>query len=102
MLRHPEAPWVEERSSNLLKLKKANTGIGQVIGYIAGKGKYLNLLGALRLRWGLKIIYISGFTDAERSNAEAFFPLEALVQFRYNGLTDSGMPMHARYYRKKK
>ena len=55
-------------------------------------------MGALRVQLpdGREFRLGTGFTDAER---EAPPPVGTRVSFRYQGLTDDGLPRFARYWR---
>jgi DNA ligase-1 len=128
ILRHPASEWEPIRSKFLLKVKKLHDAEARVIGYRAGQGKYLGMLGSLTVRFGDVIFELSGFTDEERrlqpgcdrwaaNNAgelfsfptysvsdpnviSSVFPLESLVTFRYRELSEDGIPKEARYLRK--
>lgn len=129
ILSNPHSKYVTERSHNRLKLKPFEDGDGVVIGWTSGaetdKGSRLvGKLGSLRLRLdNLKILDLSGFTDAERQLSEGdeflatkqpgtYFELDHLervagfnqgvkVSFKYRGLTADGVPMEARYWRER-
>ncbi len=68
-----------------------------VIAHHKGKGKYADKLGAVtcenhrgRFRIG------SGFSDKERENPPA---IGTLITYKYRGLTQSGKPRFATYWR---
>lgn len=71
MLRHPDIAYVQRRSNELLKVKNVSRGNFVVIEVIEGRGKYRNMMGAIKVR-GLVAGNIltsnvgTGFTDAER------------------------------------
>ena len=117
VLRNPSSYWVTERSHNLLKVKKWKDAEGILIGYTAGKGKYLGMVGALILDFNDKTLELSGMTDDERvlvsgrewaennpgglsTVAEAkHFKIGQSITFKYRELSDNGIPKEARYYR---
>ena len=120
MLRHPWWPYQVRRSDKLLKVKKLDDMEGRVVGYTAGKGKLLGLMGALILDiGGGRVLELSGFTDAERALpsdvsswaashpgetlpdwAESrMFPRGTTVTFRYRGMSRDRIPQEARYWR---
>ncbi len=124
MLRHPASAWEPIRSKFLLKAKKLQDAEARVMGYRAGQGKYLGMLGSLTVRWEFGTFELSGFTDEERQlttaasiwathnpgellpldtltdRASAVFPLNDIVTFRYRELTPDNMPKEGRYLRK--
>ena len=118
VLRAPYSIWLPKRTDNLLKVKKFQDSEGIVIGYKAGKGKYLGMLGSLMVQWNNRRFELSGFTDsqrqllsgaqwAERNPGEASsvdlssgdFPIGTIVTFRYRDVTNDGIPKEARYWR---
>lgn len=98
MLRAPNAEYIATRTETMLKLKSHQDAECTVIEYIEGKGKYTGKLGALKcqLADGREINIGSGFTDVERDNPPA---IGAVITFRYNGLTKTGKPRFARFWR---
>ena len=70
----------------------------EVVGYVAGEGKYRGALGALIVRTadGREFRLGTGFSDDERFSPP---PLGAQVTFSYNGLTEHGLPRFARFVR---
>lgn len=117
VVRNPTSVWVPHRSSSLLKVKPHRDAEGTVVGVISGQGKYLGMMGSLRIRWGDVFFQLSGFTDEERSlvdrdgwarkNAgmlcppwvESKFPIGTQVRFRFREVTNEGLPKEARYWR---
>lgn len=124
MLRHPASAWEPNRSKFLLKAKKLKDAEARVVGYRAGQGKYLGMLGSLTVCWEHGTFELSGFTDEERnlsdswrrwainnpgellpvaldiSDASREFPVNTIVTFRYRELTPDKMPKEGRYLRK--
>lgn len=101
MLRNPNSDYITSRTQTMLKLKSYQDAECTVIEYIEGKGKYIGKLGALKCRLanGNEIKIGSGFTDAERDNPPA---IGTEITFRYNGLTKTGKPRFARFWRIRK
>ncbi|MBU2870177.1 DNA ligase [Colwellia sp. E2M01] len=98
MLHHANAYYKEGRNSALMKLKKHQDAEAIVIAHTQGKGKYTGLLGALEVQTAEGVIFKigSGFSDNERANPPK---IGTLITFKYNGLTDAGIPRFARFWR---
>lgn len=117
MLRSPGSIWHPKRSNDLLKVKKLSDDEGTIIGWTSGLGKLSGKFGALLIEWKGKQFELSGFTDDERmvwnndwaAQNPGFVCTERLkmvhfkegeqIRFTYRGLTDSGLPREARYFR---
>jgi DNA ligase-1 len=69
-----------------------------VIEHIPGKGKYQDMMGALRVRAsdGKEFLIGTGFTDKVRKNPP---PVGTTVTYTYRGLTKTGLPRFASYLR---
>src|SRR6266850_1997907 len=91
MLRQPGSNYVAGRSSTLLKVKSFHDAEALVIGHQAGAGRHKGRLGALlvRLSDGTEFAIGTGFSDRQRDNPPA---IGATVTFRYQELSDSGVP----------
>lgn len=91
MLRQPKSRYVAGRSSTLLKVKRFLDAEARVIGHEAGAGKHVGRLGSLlvELPNGKRFSVGTGFTDKER---EAPPPLGSTISFRYQELSDAGIP----------
>lgn len=120
ILRHPGSEYETIRSKFLLKVKKLNDAEAMVVGYRAGQGKFLGMLGSLTVKWQHGTFELSGFTDAQRKlNEDAQmwalshpgdvfpdmvvsdeFPYRSVVTFRYRELTADKMPKEGRFLRK--
>src|SRR3990167_2372928 len=98
MLRNPDSFWMPERSHNLLKLKPFKLGVGTVVDWEPGKGKYEGMLGSLTVQFVAGTFNLSGFTDDERQ-LPCRFAVGSAVRFKYRELTDDGLPKEARYLR---
>lgn len=86
------------RSSALLKLKPYFDDEAKVIGHLPGKGKYTDMLGALRVRneHCIEFSIGTGFTDAERANPPA---IDSTITYKYHGYTNNGVPRFASFLR---
>ncbi|MCA9617132.1 MAG: DNA ligase, partial [Myxococcales bacterium] len=96
MMRRPKSRYEAGRSSSLLKVKTFFDAEALVVGHEAGAGKHQGRLGALvlELENGVRFNVGTGFSDAERENPP---PLGALVTFRYQELSDAGVPRFPTY-----
>ena len=100
VLHRQNALYHSGRSDDLLKLKPFEDAEATVIGYKPGKGKNTGLMGAIKVRMDNgKTFYIgSGFTQQQRKNPPA---LGGLVTYRYQGITQSGIPRFAVFIRQR-
>ncbi len=100
VLRQAERLYHTGRSADALKVKRKQDAECVVVGYTAGKGKYVGQTGALKcllvegsfpkLKEAERTIKIgSGLTDAMRKFSP---PLGTQVTFQYMGLTQKGLP----------
>jgi DNA ligase-1 len=98
VLHRGDAPYRAIRSDDLLKLKLHDDAEARVVGYLPGRGRLQGQLGALLVERadGRRFRLGSGLADEQR---RAPPPLGALVTYRYNGLTESGLPRFARFLR---
>jgi DNA ligase-1 len=69
-----------------------------VIGHLAGKGRLSGALGSLRVRSsdGREFSLGTGLTDAQRKDPP---PIGSTVTYRYQSLTNNGLPRHATFWR---
>lgn len=81
-----------------MKVKRHDDADAEVIGYVAGRGKYTGMTGALRVRSadGREFHIGSGLSDALRRNPPA---LGTWITYRHRGLNDSGLPRFANWLR---
>lgn len=127
IIRHPDAPYICEKTHWIRKMKKYDDMEGTVTGYTSGReGKDDKLLGMmgniiLELENG-KRMELSGFTHQERELqpdegciwacenpgkvcpswiTSSLFPRGSQITFRYRGLTNDDIPQEAHYFRKK-
>lgn len=98
MLHRGDALYRAERSDNLLKLKLHEDAEAEVIGHLAGRGKYTGMTGALRVRSadGREFRIGSGLSDALRRDPPA---LGTWITYRHRGLNNSGLPRFATWLR---
>ena len=118
VLRKPSSVWEPYRSHNVLKVKPSHDSEATVMGYTWGKGKFEDMMGALKVSWEGKEFDLSGFTDKERvmllrgyldyripgsdtvdGTHNPNFPIGSTVTFKYRELSDDGIPKEARYWR---
>ncbi|MBS2002570.1 MAG: DNA ligase [Cyanobacteria bacterium SZAS LIN-5] len=98
MLRKPSSKYEIGRSFSLLKVKSMHDAEARVIEHLPGTGKHQGRLGALsvELANGIKFSIGTGFSDAERNNPP---PIGSVVTFRYQELSDRGVPRFPAYVR---
>ena len=98
MLHLATAPHQSGRSDALLKLKPYFDDEAEVIAHLPGKGKYTDMLGALRVRnqQGIEFSIGTGFNDAERANPP---PVGSIITYKYHGYTNNGVPRFASFLR---
>jgi DNA ligase 1 len=96
MLRQPASPYVVGRSATLLKVKTFHDAEARVVDHLPGTGKHEGKLGALvvELADGTRFSVGTGFSDAERASPP---PLGAIITFRYQELSDDGVPRFPSY-----
>lgn len=96
MLRQPGSEYEAGRSATLLKVKSFRDAEATVIGHQAGAGRHKGRLGALlaRLPDGTEFAVGTGFSDRERSAPP---PVGATVTFRYQELSEGGVPRFPSY-----
>ena len=91
MLRQPKSSYEIGRSVSLLKVKTFHDAEGRIIKHVPGAGKHKGRLGSVvcELPSGQTFNIGTGFSDAERREPP---PIGAVVTFRYQELTDDGIP----------
>lgn len=96
MLRRPGSKYEVGRSMTLLKVKSFFDTEARVIGHQAGAGRHRGRLGALlvELPDGTTFAVGSGLSDAERAAPP---PVGAIITFRYQELSDGGVPRFPTY-----
>ena len=97
VVRNPDAAYIHGRSAQILKMKPVLDEECTVVAHHKGKGKYADKLGAVtcenqrgRFRIG------SGFKDKDRENPP---PIGTVITYKYRGLTESGKPRFATFWR---
>lgn len=98
VLHRADAAWLAGRSDALFKFKPQPDEEGRVLGYLAGKGRFAGLTGALLLETpqGQRFALGSGLSDALRRDPP---PVGAWVTYRYRDRTPSGLPRFASFVR---
>jgi DNA ligase 1 len=98
MLRQPGSKYVAGRSTTLLKVKTFHDAEAIVMAHQPGAGKHKGRLGALlvRLADGAEFSVGTGFSDRER---EAPPPVGAVITFRYQELSQAGIPRFPSFVR---
>ena len=96
MLRRPASIYEVGRSVTLLKIKSFLDAEARVLQHLPGSGRHKGRLGALfvELADGTKFSVGTGFSDAERESPPA---IGALITFRYQELSDGGVPRFPSY-----
>jgi DNA ligase-1 len=91
MLRQPGSKYAAGRSSTLLKVKTFCDAEARVLGHEPGAGRHKGRLGALlaEMADGTRFAVGTGLSDAERENPP---PVGSTITFRYQELTDGGVP----------
>ncbi len=100
MLRKPASKYEVGRSSTLLKVKSFHDAEATVLEHQPGTGKHKGRLGALvvELADGTRFSVGTGFSDAEREAPPA---VGTVITFRYQELSDRGVPRFPSYVRKR-
>jgi DNA ligase-1 len=96
MLRQPGSAYVEGRSSTLLKVKSFFDAEAKVVGYKAGAGRHKGRTGALLVVTpaGVEFAVGTGLSDRERESPP---PVGSVITYRYQELTDGGVPRFPTY-----
>jgi ATP-dependent DNA ligase len=95
MFRKADEKVLLKRSRSLMKVKSFADDEATLLGMVGGTGKYEGILGALqcKTKTGVEFEIGSGFTDEQR---RTFWrdreKLPKLVNFKYQELTDDGVP----------
>jgi DNA ligase-1 len=96
MARRPRSRYEIGRSSSLLKVKTFKDAEARVLDHAAGAGRHKGRLGALvvELEDGTRFNVGTGFSDAEREDPP---PVGSIITFRYQELSDGGVPRFPSY-----
>ncbi len=91
VIRNPNAPYINKRTSQALKVKSFDDTECKIVGYKNGKGKYVKQVGTLTCKMkNNQIINIgSGLSDKQRKNPPK---VGTIITFKYKGLTKNGKP----------
>lgn len=98
MLRQPGSRYESGRSATLLKVKLFHDAEARVVDYVAGAGRHKGRLGALVVEThdGRSFSIGTGFSDHERENPP---PIGSIVTYRYQELSDRGIPRFPSFVR---
>ncbi len=98
MLRQPGSVYEIGRSFTLLKVKTFRDAEAIVLGHQPGKGRFKGLLGALAVQLpdGTEFSVGTGFSDAQRAAPP---PAGSVITFRYQELSDGGVPRFPSFVR---
>ena len=98
MLRQAGSAYEPGRSPTLLKVKRFHDDDARVIEHVPGRGRHQGRLGALlvQLDNGVSFSVGSGLSDAQRNDPP---PVGSRVTFRYQELTDRGVPRFPTFVR---
>ena len=96
MMRRPGSRYEVGRSHSLLKVKSFHDAEARVIGHQAGTGKHKGRLGALLVEMpsGIQFNVGTGLSDRERESPP---PVGAIITYRYQELSDGGVPRFPSY-----
>ncbi len=100
VLRRPHSPYTSGRSKDWLKVKPHEEGEAVVVRHLPGKGQHTGRLGSLEVQLpdGRRFRLGTGFSNAEREDPP---PVGSTVEFRYSGLTRTGLPRFAVFLRER-
>lgn len=98
MLHRKNSFYKASRNDDLLKLKTYEDEEAKVIGYIAGKGKFEGMMGALIVEDKNKTRFKigSGFSDSIRKNPPK---IGSLITYKFYGKTKNNKPRFASFVR---
>ncbi|MBI1904473.1 MAG: DNA ligase [Planctomycetia bacterium] len=98
MLRQPGSRYEAGRSSTLLKVKTFHDAEAKVVEHLPGAGRHKGRLGALAVELpdGTAFSIGTGLSDAERENPPT---VGSIVTFRYQELSDRGVPRFPSFVR---
>jgi len=98
MLRQPRSQYDVGRSTTLYKVKTFLDAEARVVEQLPGEGKHAGRLGALLVEMpdGKRFSVGTGFSDAERERPPS---IGSLITYRYQELTDRGVPRFPTFLR---
>lgn len=96
VLHRGDVPYRAGRGVGLLKLKPYEDAEARVVAIHPGSGRLAGLMGSIEVRIldGRRFSIGSGFSDEDRTDPP---PVGSWVTYRFNGLTNSGLPRFARF-----
>jgi len=91
VVRDPNAPYINKRTSKALKVKTFQDAECKVIGYTKGKGKYKDVIGAIQCQLddGTRFKIGTGLSDSLRINPPK---IGEMITFQYQKFTKYGKP----------
>ena len=91
VVRDPNKPYIDKRTSSALKVKTFHDMECEVIGYKDGKGKFENMMGSIICELENEVLFNigSGFTIKQRKNPPK---IGKMVTFKYKEFTKYGKP----------
>ncbi|MGH8190131.1 MAG: DNA ligase [Rhodanobacteraceae bacterium] len=100
VLHRGDAPYRAGRGVGLLKLKPYEDAEARVVAIKPGSGRLAGRMGSIEVRTpnGRSFAIGSGFSDDDRVHPP---PVGSWVTYRFNGLTDRGLPRFARFLRRR-
>lgn len=98
VVRDPNAPYINKRTSKALKVKTFYDMECEVVGYSEGKGKFLGFMGAIKCKLDNGILFKigSGFNLEQRKNPPN---IGDIITFKYKEFTKYGKPRFPVYLR---
>lgn len=98
VLHRGDAPYAAGRGAGLLKVKPYEDAEARVVAIKPGSGRLAGKMGSIEVITpdGRRFALGSGFSDVDRAHPPA---AGAWVTYRFNGLTNRGMPRFARFLR---
>ena len=101
VVRDPNAPYINKRTSKALKVKTFQDAECKVLGYTKGKGKYVNVIGAIKCQLdnGIQFKIGTGLSDKARANPPK---VGERITFKYQKFTKYGKPRFPVFLRVRK
>jgi len=96
MMRKAGSRYESGRSATLLKVKSFSDAEGRVLKHLEGSGRHKGRLGSLLVEMadGTTFSVGTGFSDAERESPP---PVGSLITYRYQELSEAGVPRFPSY-----
>lgn len=101
VVRDPNSPYIDKRTSKALKVKTFHDAECEVIGYAKGKGKYKDVIGAIQcqLEDGTRFKIGTGLSDRLRAKPPK---IGKMITFKYQKFTKYGKPRFPVFMRVRK